>query len=249
MLAESGRTRRYGVARQQALSTSHPRCVMPLSLVPNAPDRSSHRPEDARDAAPTNGALVGAVPASIAPAATHVQLPPGDPVGGISEDVRHALDDLPPWAARVLDLATTAEREARTRSSALLEAASAAAAAWRELPREIRDLAGRRAPGAPRPFRVAAEFTRGLADGYGWWVLHLPVLQKAHGRLPADAWTTTIANYVRTANDLATDESCAGRAVQAAGRRKANLTVEAELHARTKSLVAAHARAWLERRL
>jgi hypothetical protein len=95
---------------------------------------------------------------------------------------------------------------------------------------------------------VAAEFTRGLADGYGWWVLHLPVLRQAHDRLPADAWTVTLSNYVRAANDLATDESCAGRVLQAAGRRRANLTVETELHARTNSLLAAHARAQLAER-
>jgi hypothetical protein len=233
---------------------------MPLSLVPNSPDRSTHHPDAACDPGPTAGALGSHAPAPSQPVTAPVvpagassapseQLPPGDPVGGVPEDLRRALTEQPPWAARVLDLAITAEREAHARSAALQEAASAAATAWRELPREIRELAGRRAPGAPRSFRVAAEFTRGLADGYGWWALHLPVLRQAHDRLPDDAWTTTIANYVRAANNLETDESCAGRDMRAAGRRKANLTVEAELHARTKSLVAAHARSWLARRV
>ena len=229
--------------------------AMPLSLVPDTSDHSSRSFDAPRAAAPIQGTPDGHAPTSVpviavppieSPLAARTKLPPGDPVGGTPEDVRAALAELPPWAAVVLDLANTAERDARVRATALQEATSAIATAWRELPREMRALAGSRAPRAPRPFRVAAGFTRGLADGYCWWVLHLPVLRQAHDRLPDDAWTMTLANYVRAANSLATEESCAGRALQAAGREQANHRVEAELHARTKSLVATRARASLQ---
>ena len=130
------------------------------------------------------------------------------------------------------------ECEARARWAAVQEAAATAAAAWRDLPEEMRQLGGRRAPRAPRAARVAAEYTRGLADMCSWWALHLPVLRRAHDRLPADAWTPPLAGYVRAANALVTDDENGGRAIGAAGRQRANLMVETELHTRTRSIMA-----------
>ena len=212
-----------------------------LSLVPPGTTGASDRSVAAGAAgATTDRGPSVALPAPNPPASASppAGLPPGDPVGGVPADVQAALDAVPPWAATVLGAALQAEREARARRAAVQEAAAVAAAAWRDLPEEIRALAGRRAPGAPRTARVAAEYTRGLADAFSWWALHLPVLRQAHDRLPPDAWTTTLAGYVRVANALVTDEENGGRAMCAAGRRRANVLVETELHTKTKSLAA-----------